>query len=86
MIDRQRLSGFEGTHKILPKPDRLRWEIGMALLIKIVLLTGLWFLVFRWPDKPADRPDIAERFALPSMPAGQDKFLSQPPKEPRHVR
>lgn len=36
----------------LPKPSLLRWEIGVALLIKIVLLTGLWFLIFRWQDKP----------------------------------
>lgn len=66
-----------------PKPGLLRWEIGIALLIKVILLTGLWFLIFRWQDKPATKPDIAAHFALP---AGQADFSSQPQKESHHVR
>jgi hypothetical protein len=73
--------------KALPKPGLLRWEIGIALLLKIILLTGLWFLIFRWPDQPSDKPDIAARFALPAAqtPINPD-FSSQPQKESRHVR
>lgn len=72
---------------ILPKASRLRWEIGIALLIKIVLLVGLWFLIFRWMDKPASKPDVAEHFALPASPAvaAADRS-SQPNQESRHVR
>jgi hypothetical protein len=44
----------------LPKAGQLRWEIGFALLIKILLLIGLWLLIFRWMDKPTAKPDIAE--------------------------
>lgn len=69
------------------KPIRLRWEIGIALLIKVTLLTSLWFLMFRWPDKPAAKPDIAARFMAPNaqIQASPD-FSSQPVKESRHVR
>jgi len=65
----------------------LRWEIGVALLIKIVLLTGLWFLIFRWPDKPTAKPDIAAHF-LPASPPTQvsPDFSSQNNKEFRHDR
>ncbi|QPK63362.1 hypothetical protein IVG45_21600 [Methylomonas sp. LL1] len=71
----------------LPKPGLLRWEIGVALLIKIILLTGLWFLIFRWMDKPAGKPDVAEHFALPiSQTATPHSFSSQPLKESRHDR
>ncbi|MDD2724545.1 MAG: hypothetical protein PHH59_11060 [Methylovulum sp.] len=45
----------------------LRWEIGLALLLKIILLTGLWFLLFRWQGRPAVKPDIAAHFALPTQ-------------------
>ena len=67
----------------LPKPNRLRWEISFALLFKIVLLIGLWFLIFRWPEK-ADHPaDMAARLALPTA----DSPLSSPqPQEFNHVR
>jgi len=72
----------------VPKPGLLRWEIGFALLIKIILLTGLWFLIFRWPDKPVAKPDIAEHFVLPPAVTGATPahFLSQPQKESRHDR
>ncbi|MDD5274336.1 MAG: hypothetical protein PHU14_16660 [Methylovulum sp.] len=43
----------------------LRWELGVALLLKILLLTGLWFLLHRWPERPVVKPDIAAHFALP---------------------
>jgi hypothetical protein len=59
------------------KPGRLRWEIAVAMLIKIVLLFGLWFLIFRWQDRPASKPDVAEHFALPGSHATAD-FSSQP--------
>ena len=71
------------TEFSLPKAHRLRWEITTALLIKIVLLIGLWFLIFRWMDRPSSKPDIAEHFALP---AAVSTTFSQPNQEPRHVR
>lgn len=49
----------------VPRSGLLRWEIGIALLIKAFFLTGLWFLIFRWPDKPAIKPDIASHFVQP---------------------
>jgi len=74
-------------HTPLPKPGLLRWEIGIALLIKILLLIGLWFLIFRWMDKPNGKPDIAEHFALPAeYPQGNPEFSSQSTQESRHVR
>ena len=47
-----------------PSPRKtLRREIAAALLIKVVLLWGLWYLAFRHEgDKPAAKPDIAELF------------------------
>ena len=71
------------TNRLLPRPGLLRREIGVALLIKILLLTGLWFLIFRWPDRPAAKPDIAAHFG-PPVQAMPD--FSQPAKESRHVR
>ncbi|MFM8341481.1 MAG: cytochrome oxidase putative small subunit CydP [Methylomonas sp.] len=41
-------------------PTRLRWEISAALLVKIILLVGLWFLIFRWSDRPTTKPDVAQ--------------------------
>ena len=61
----------------------LRLEIGIAMLIKILLLTGLWFLIFRWQDRPASKPDIAAHFALPSA---TQTISSSQPKESDHVR
>lgn len=72
---------------IIPKPDRLRREIGIALLIKVTLLTGLWFLIFCWPGKPAIKPDIAAHFVQPALPSRAiADFSSQSQKENHHVR
>ncbi|WKJ92359.1 hypothetical protein QZJ86_09505 [Methylomonas montana] len=74
-------------HTPLPKSSLLRWEIGIAMLIKILLLIGLWFLIFRWMDKPTSKPDIAEHFALPAaQPQSNSAFSSQSTQESRHVR
>ena len=67
---------------MLPKPGLLRWEIGIALLIKIILLIGLWFLLFRWHGKP-QQPDISGLF---SAPAVTRDYSSQPVKESSNVR
>ena len=75
---------------MLLKPGTLRFEITLALLIKLLLLTGLWFLVFRWPGRPpAPRADIAERFQLPGVqgrPGTADAPSHHPSQEPPHVR
>jgi hypothetical protein len=71
-------------HPELPKPNRLRWEIGIALLIKVLLLIGLWFLIFRWIGKPDGKPDIAAHFNLPA--AAANDFSSQSTQESRHDR
>ncbi|MDD5277686.1 MAG: hypothetical protein PHR16_16590 [Methylovulum sp.] len=70
-------------NRSIPRLGLLRWEISLALFIKVILLTGLWFLIFRWQDKPASKPDIAAHFALPANPSD---FSSQPTKEPHHDR
>lgn len=60
-------------------PDRLRWEISLALVVKVALLAGLWFLIFRWPERPAAKPDIAAHFALPApQQKASQHFSSQP--------
>lgn len=71
----------------VPKSGLLRWEIGIALMIKVALLAGLWYLIFRWPDKPAAKPDVAALFiqTRPQTQVNPD-FSSQPAKESRHVR
>ncbi len=75
------------TNRALPRPGLLRWEIGIALLIKIILLAGLWFLIFRWQDRPTSKPDIAAHLVMPTAPAHVTRdFSSQPVKELRHVR
>jgi hypothetical protein len=78
------MTDISAQHPELPKPNRLRWEIGIALLIKILLLFGLWFLIFRWIDRPAGKPDIALHFNLPA--AASNDFSSQSTKESRHDR
>ncbi|MBT9099814.1 hypothetical protein KFZ76_19130 [Methylovulum psychrotolerans] len=67
------------------QPSLLRREIALALAVKIILLTGLWFLIFRWQDRPAAKPDIAVHFALPIAPTAVP-FSSQPTQESRHDR
>ena len=64
---------------LIPKLSQLRWEISIALLIKLLLLIGLWWLLFRWQAK-TEQPDIAARFELPTT------ISVQPVKESRDVR
>ncbi len=71
----------------VPRSSLFRWEIGAALLIKVLFLLGLWFLIFRWPDKPPVKPDIAAHFMQPTtQPQVIPDVSSQPLKESRHVR
>lgn len=67
----------------IPKSNRLRWEISLALILKILLLTGLWFLLFRWQAKPEHPADIAARFDLPNLNVSS---TTQPTQEFNHVR
>ncbi|MGY6277090.1 cytochrome oxidase putative small subunit CydP [Methylomonas sp. MgM2] len=63
----------------LPKPGLLRREICFALFIKLILLIGLWFLIFRWQEQPAVKPDMAKHFALsPSQSSSRSDFSTQP--------
>jgi hypothetical protein len=65
-IDNQDVSGER--YKVMLKPiwiprsNALGRQIALAMLIKIVLLTGLWYLLYRWPEKPVAKPDIAAHF------------------------
>lgn len=56
--------------------DRFRVEIGLVLILKVALLTGLWFVVFR-PEgkKPEPQLPIGERFFLntPSNPQNSEE-------------
>ncbi|MGR8929336.1 MAG: cytochrome oxidase putative small subunit CydP [Gammaproteobacteria bacterium] len=54
------------TKPTLPKPNLLRREITAALFVKLILLIGLWFMLFRWLQQPTTQTDIAEHFALPA--------------------
>jgi len=69
--------------KPIPPSGLLRWEITFALLIKILFLVGLWWLIFRWQERPIHKPDIATHFALPTALAN---VSSQAQKEPNHDR
>jgi hypothetical protein len=55
----------------LPQSGSLRVELGWVLLLKIVLLIGLWWLIFRWMDRPTHAPDIARHFDLPALSSSQ---------------
>ncbi|MEY4210654.1 MAG: hypothetical protein RLZ92_1035 [Pseudomonadota bacterium] len=59
---------------------RLGWEIATALLLKIVLLIGLWFLIFRWSDRPTTKPDVAQHLL------STDPVSIQSIQESSHVR
>jgi len=63
-----------------PLPRKtLRREIAVALIIKVVLLWGLWYLAFRHDgDKPVAKPDIADLFrptkaSMPPQPSANPK-------------
>lgn len=74
---------------MLLKPGTLRFEIMLALLLKLLLLAGLWFLLFRWPGRPSAPPaDIAERFQLAGAMSRPDTAdaSSHPSQEIPHVR
>jgi hypothetical protein len=43
----------------------LHWELVLALAFKIILLFGLWWMLFRWSGSSTAKPDIAAHFALP---------------------
>jgi len=45
----------------------LSWEIGLALTLKIVLLFGLWWLIFRVSERPTVQPDIAKHLLAPTL-------------------
>ncbi|MEQ1622718.1 MAG: hypothetical protein ABL919_15030 [Methylococcales bacterium] len=61
------MSNLSKIERSVPRAGLFRWEIGLALLLKIILLTGLWFLIFRWDGKHVEKPDVAARFSLPAI-------------------
>lgn len=57
---------LELTTQMLSKSTNLRFEITAALIVKVLLLVGLWFVIFRFPGRdPAARPDIAAQLLTP---------------------
>lgn len=71
----------------IPKSGLLRWELSLALVVKVLLLLGLWFLIFRWSGRPVDKPDIAAHFMQQSTPLpAQPEALFQSQQELNHVR
>lgn len=69
--------GAMGGSENIPAPSRLRREIGAALVIKLLLLFGLWWLLFRWQDRPQTQPDMAAHLALPSAQAVYSKSITE---------
>ncbi|MFM8444909.1 MAG: cytochrome oxidase putative small subunit CydP [Methylococcus sp.] len=70
------------------KSSTLRLEITLALIIKVMLLVGLWFVIFRFPGHhPGERPDIAAQLLAPAglQPAPADSPTSDS-SETSHVR
>jgi hypothetical protein len=51
---------------------RLGQEIALALIVKIALLSALWFAVFR-PDPDRPRPSVADLFARGSAASVQQE-------------
>jgi hypothetical protein len=47
--------------------DHLRWEIALALILKIVLLSVLWFAFFRH-DPNIPKPAVADLFSSDRTP------------------
>jgi hypothetical protein len=71
----------------LPGVGLFKWEIGIALLIKIMLLTGLWFLIFASPNKPVAKSEIAAHFLTPVSDAPvKPVYSSQSQQESSHDR
>ncbi len=66
-----------------PSPRRtLQREIAAALLIKAVLLWGLWYVAFRHDgDKPAAKPDIAD-FFRPTKASTPPQSSANPKEKP----
>jgi hypothetical protein len=61
----------------------LRVEIAVAIVLKVVLLTALWFLIFRWLGGASPvRPNIADKFA---PPASQVSSASVPTLHSRRI-
>lgn len=79
---------IDGRMMTLPKTGRFRLELTAALILKVALLVGLWFVIFRFEGKkPAQQPDIAEHFQLNAAPPRSPDPDSQPrPLETDHVR
>lgn len=61
-----------------PGRSRLGREIALALAFKVVILTALWFAVFR-PVPEAPKAAVADLFAGPAP-------HSTHPENPAHVR
>ncbi len=78
----------DGCMMTLPKTGRFHLELTAALILKVALLVGLWFVIFRFEGKkPAPQPDIADHFQLTPLPAKASGPDSQPrPMETDHVR
>ena len=72
----------------LPKTGRFRLELTAALILKVALLVGLWFVIFRFDgNKPAPQPEIAEHFQLSPQPVRTSGPIPNPrPMETDHVR
>ena len=73
---------------MLSKSSTLRFEITAALIIKVLLLVGLWFVIFRFPGRESGaRPDIAAQLLTPVdlRSAPPDSPTSQSSENP-HVR
>ncbi len=67
----------------------LRFEISVALLVKVVLLIALWLVIFRYGGRRPDaQPGIAEHFGLPvaSRPVLNPESTSTPTLETPYVR
>mgnify|MGYP006295817197 CR=1 FL=1 len=58
--------------------SRLGREIALALTFKLILLTALWFLVFK-PNPAVPKATVTDLFAVPSL-------TSSHPENPAHVR
>jgi hypothetical protein len=66
-------------------PESLRFELTVALVLKVILLVALWFVIFRFGGKKAaPQADIAEQFQLPAAVGPTQSPPS--PKENPHVR